>query len=242
MIMSKAKKNTLYISKVLLGGIVGGVICFLFSLHSGIKLPTFLNTFDTQVSTGITILIVIICGIFMLKYLKNAYNYKQKSEIQEDFADEYNQTYNQKFLKAGWFYQATIIITLLNMIFVAIFKEDMNDQWGLTTIPLLISAVFGISYNVILPKIDSRLPKYNDSNYIGKMISAMDEGEKYISYSALFKLYHYNVMAVMMMIILLAFYSAVTHTDQIIALLVLIALYIFNVVFYYAKISKYYKQ
>lgn len=44
------------------------------------------------------------------------------------------------------------------------------------------------------------------------------------------------------MIILLAFYSAVTHTDQIIALLVLIALYIFNVVFYYAKISKYYKQ
>ncbi|ANZ32664.1 DUF3169 family protein [Staphylococcus carnosus] len=240
--MSKAKKNTLYISKVLLGGIVGGVICFLFSLHSGIKLPTFLNTFDTQVSTGITILIVIICGIFMLKYLKNAYNYKQKSEIQEDFADEYNQTYNQKFLKAGWFYQATIIITLLNMIFVAIFKEDMNDQWGLTTIPLLISAVFGISYNVILPKIDSRLPKYNDSNYIGKMISAMDEGEKYISYSALFKLYHYNVMAVMMMIILLAFYSAVTHTDQIIALLVLIALYIFNVVFYYAKISKYYKQ
>ncbi|CAL28743.1 hypothetical protein SCA_1838 [Staphylococcus carnosus subsp. carnosus TM300] len=236
----------MYISKVLLGGIVGGVICFLFSLHSGIKLPTFLNTFDTQVSTGITILIVIICGIFMLKYLKNAYNYKQKSEIQEDFADEYNQTYNQtynqKFLKAGWFYQATIIITLLNMIFVAIFKEDMNDQWGLTTIPLLISAVFGISYNVILPKIDSRLPKYNDSNYIGKMISAMDEGEKYISYSALFKLYHYNVMAVMMMIILLAFYSAVTHTDQIIALLVLIALYIFNVVFYYAKISKYYKQ
>lgn len=94
----------------------------------------------------------------------------------------------------------------------------------------------------MLPKIDPRLPKYNDSNYIGKMISAMDEGERYISYSALFKLYHYNIMAIMMMVILLAFYSAATHTDQFIALSVLMVLYIFNIVFYYAKISKYYKQ
>ncbi|AMY06416.1 MULTISPECIES: DUF3169 family protein [Staphylococcus] len=240
--MSNTKKNTLYLSKILLGGLVGGIIGFLFSLRSGIKLPAFMDVFDTQVSTGITILIVIICGIFMLKYLRSAYNFKQKSETLENYADEYNQAYNQKFLKASWFYQATIVITLLNMILVAIFKENMNNQWGLTTIPLLISAAFAISYNIMLPKIDPRLPKYNDSNYIGKMISAMDEGEKYISYSALFKLYHYNIMAIMMMVILLAFYSAATHTDQFIALSVLMVLYIFNIVFYYAKISKYYKQ
>ena len=64
---------------------------------------------------------------------------------------------------------------------------------------------------------------------------------KYISYSALFKLYHYNTAAIMM-IILLAFYSVATHTDQIIAMLVLIALYVFNIVFYYSKIGKYYEQ
>lgn len=125
--MSNTKKNTLYISKILLGGLVGGIIGFLFSLRSG-KLPAFMDAFDTQVSTGITILIVLICGIFMLNYLRSAYNFKQKSEIVENYADEYNQAYNQKFLKASWFYQATIVITLLNMIFVAIFKESMNNQ------------------------------------------------------------------------------------------------------------------
>lgn len=240
--MSNIKKNTLYLSKILLGVLVGGLIGFLFSFRSEIKLSAFLGTFEIQVSTGITILLVIICGIFMLKSLKKAYLYKQRSETLEDDADEYNQIYNRKFLQASWFFQGTIIITLFNMIFVAIFKESNNNQWGLTTIPLLISAAFAISYNVILPKIDSRLPKYNDSVYIGKTISAMDEGEKYISYSVLFKLYHYNTAAIMMMIILLAFYSVATHTDQIIAMLVLLALYVFNIVFYYSKIGKYYGQ
>lgn len=86
------------------------------------------------------------------------------------------------------------------------------------------------------------MPKVNDEHYVDKLIKAMDEGERHITFTSLYKLFHFNLAALMILILLLAFYSAVTGHTQTLALIILFIVFIYNVSFYYVKIYKYYKS
>lgn len=239
--MSNTKKNLNYAFKFLMSTLIGGIIGVLFASQIGKKMEPFFDAYLTILSTIVTTIIVIIIGICMVSQLKSAKISHQKSELLDDQADDFNKLYNYKLFNAGLLYNVAIIIALLNMIINVMFKLRDNDYWFVTFIPFLIGSVLGICYSTIIPKIEKRLPKFNEPNYIDKLIASMDEGERHISYSALFKLYQYNISALMIIIVVLACYSAMTNSNQVIGLCVLIGLYAFNILFYHSKIRRYYQ-
>lgn len=239
--MSKTKKNLIYAFKFLMSALIGGIIGVLFASQIGKKMEPFFDSYLTILSTIITTIIVIILGICMVSQLKSAKISYQKSELLDDKADDYNKLYNHKFFNAGLLYNVAIIVALLNMIINVVFKLSENDYWFVSVIPFLIGSVLGVYYSTILPKIEKRLPKFNEPNYINKLIASMDEGERHISYSALFKLYQYNISALMIIIVVLACYSAMTNSNQVIGLSILIILYAFNILFYHSKIRRFYQ-
>ncbi|MBO0386733.1 DUF3169 family protein [Staphylococcus simulans] len=239
--MSSTKKNWKYAGKIALGGLAGGCVGLYFSFlgnHSSLQLFDFQATIIT---TLFTILLIIGIGIVMKLQLSQAKNYKHLSEEDEVLGDHYDTLFNRKFFNASVLSHLSTFVALANIILVTTFKFA-NNHWEVSVIPFLISSIFSVMYKIYLPKLDSRLPNPNDEQYGDKMMKAMDEGERYVTFSAIFKLFQYNLLALTILILVLAFYSAITGHTQSLALTLLFILFVFNVSFYYIKIYKYYKS
>ncbi|MHD0381924.1 DUF3169 family protein [Staphylococcus simulans] len=239
--MSSTKKNWKYAGKIALGGLAGGCVGLYFSfLSEQSRLPLF-GPNETIISTVITTLLIFIIGVLMVHQLSQAKNYKHLSEEDEALGDHYDTLANRKQFIASVLNNLGLFIVIANIILVTIFKAGDN-YWGLTIIPFLITSIFSVVYQIYLPKLDERMPKVNDEHYVDKLIKAMDEGERHITFTSLYKLFHFNLAALMILILLLAFYSAVTGHTQTLALIILFIVFIYNVSFYYVKIYKYYKS
>lgn len=239
--MSNSKKNWKYAGKIALGGLFGACISLYFSslsIHSRLQ---FFGPNETILSTAITLFLSIVVGIVMIRQLSQAKHFKHLSEEDETLADHYDAQANQKQFYASILNHAGLFVVLLNIIIVTIFKTSGN-HWGITVIPFLVTSIFSVWYQIYLPKLDERMPKPNDEHYVDKLIEAMDEGERHITFSSLYKLFQFNLTAFMVIILFLAFYSAITGQSQTLALILLFMAFVYNVVFYYAKIYKYYKS
>ncbi|MDU7036051.1 MAG: DUF3169 family protein [Staphylococcus simulans] len=175
--------------------------------------------------------------------LKYEYNAERQSLSEEDevLGDHYDTLFNRKFFNASVLSHLSTFVALANIILVTTFKFA-NNHWEVSVIPFLISSIFSVMFKIYLPKLDSRLPNPNDEQYVDKMMKAMDEGERYVTFSAIFKLFQYNLLALTILVLVLAFYSAITGHTQSLALTLLFILFVFNVSFYYVKIYKYYKS
>ncbi|MHD0396953.1 DUF3169 family protein [Staphylococcus simulans] len=239
--MSSAKKNWKYAGKIALGGIAGGGVGLLFnSLSEQSRLQLF-DLKTTMFFTLFMIAVIIIIGVLMVLQLQQAKNYKQLSEENEAMADQYDAMYHQKCFNASVLNHINVFMALGNIILVTSFKFA-NNRWEVSVLSFLVATLFSVVYQTYLPKLDSRLPKANDEQYADKMMKAMDEGERHVTFSAIYKLFQYNLLALTVLILVLAFYSAQTGQTQTLALILLFILFIFNVSFYYVKIYKYYQR
>ncbi|RIN78295.1 DUF3169 family protein [Staphylococcus simulans] len=239
--MSSTKKNWKYAGKIVLGGLLGGCVGLYFSFLSEQSRLQLFGTNETVISTVITTLLIIIIGVLMVQQLSQARDYKHLSEEDEALGDHYDTLYNRKFFNASVLSHLSTFVALANIILVTTFKLAHN-HWEVSVIPFLISTFFSVMYQIYLPKLDSRLPKPNDEQYADKMMKAMDEGERYVTFSAIFKLFQYNLLALTILILALAFYSAITGHTQTLALTLLFILFVFNISFYYVKIFKHYQS
>ncbi|WP_158698100.1 DUF3169 family protein [Staphylococcus simulans] len=239
--MNKKKNHFIYGLKLLIGALIGFFGVYFFEYLSGQSQIQLFDFRRTMVATIITLIIVLLIGGWMVNQLHQAKKYKLLSEEDEIHADDYDNRFNQYLFTASILIYICVFIVLANMILATVLK-DGDNFWEMTVIPFIVYVIFNLIYQIYIPKLDQKLPKFNDSRYVDKLIGAMDEGEKHVTYSALFKLFHFNLSALIIIIVVLVFYSAITENPQTLALAIVFVLFVYNVSYYYSKIHKYYKS
>ncbi|RTX85969.1 DUF3169 family protein [Staphylococcus piscifermentans] len=242
MIMSKVKRNIHSLFKIVLFALAGFIVGYSVMYFGKNDYPRIINSQGTIVSTIFTTAIITAIGALMISKINNAEKFKIKIENGDIYADKYDFLFNKNIYNASLLVYISIFFSLINIIVITLFQSTFNNVWFITIIPFLICIYLSSRYTRKITKIDDRLPKYNDPEYTNKLINAMDEGEKHCTYEALFKIYRYNISILMMLIIILAACSIITGANMAIALFSLLALYVFNITFYYVKIGKYFNQ
>ncbi|MGN5882616.1 MULTISPECIES: DUF3169 family protein [Staphylococcus] len=238
--MSKHTNTLINALKFIFGGVMGFFVVYYFEYLSRQSRTQMFDFKWTIILTIVTILIVLVLGSLMIKQLHQARKYKQLTVDEEERADQYDSLFNRTFYNTSISYYTGLIISLINLILATALKsEDMG--WQFSVIPFIILSIFITYYQSYIPKIDDRFPKGNDKNYMDKLINIMDEGERHITFGVLFKLFHFNISALVIIIIVLSIYTAMTGDNQTLALIILMGLLLFNIFFYYSKVKKYYK-
>lgn len=235
--MNKKKSKFIFIIKVFL---LGFVMSLYFQNINSIRIPAIFDFRNTVITSVITMIIIGMLGVLILLQYKKAKQYKEKMAADEGQADKYDKLFNSVLMNCTWVQYSISILPVIHMAIVVVFKADERG-WLVAAVPIVLSSLLAFSSSNILPKLDERFPKASDPDFTDKLINKMDEGEKHISYSVLFKLFRYNLFALMIIILISILTAAFTNQDYALIILLLLGLYIFNIVFYYSKIQKYYK-
>lgn len=235
--MNKKKSKSIFMIKVFL---LGFVMSLYFQNINSIRIPAIFDFRNTVITSVITMIIIGMLGVLILLQYKKAKQYKEKMAADEGQADKYDKLFNSVLMNCTWIQYSISILPVIHMAIVVVFKADERG-WLVAAVPIVLSSLLAISSSNILPKLDERFPKASDPDFTDKLINKMDEGEKHISYSVLFKLFRYNLFALMIIILISILTAAFTNQDYALIILLLLGLYIFNIVFYYSKIQKYYK-
>jgi hypothetical protein len=235
-----------YLLLMIIGGIVGGI--------AGLLIPTLHNLgifdkthFTSQnfiiVSCIIATLINIILTIFLYIELKHSVDLKNKiaepnSNVDEDIFEEKS---SLKFINASFIYYLQILISLLFLFTLVI--GNVSDIYTLySIIPYMITMIPSIMIGLYARKIDNHYPKLGEANYTEKTLSIMDEGERYITLTSMFKTYHINLVLIIIFAVFLSVHSINTGINQTLGVLFLIILFIYNAFGYLSKVRKFYKS
>jgi hypothetical protein len=105
-----------------------------------------------------------------------------------------------------------------------------------------VASIAGIIIGVYYRKFDPRFPKQGEKNYTDKIFNLMDEGEKHISFVSMYKVYHWNLMMLMIGTMFLGIYSMATGINQGLSILILIIIFMYNAFGYLVKVRKFYKN
>lgn len=235
-----------YIGLLILGGIVGGIVGLIIGWGEDINISEFLffaNLSNSIIITAISLIIILILGIFAFKYARNAYFYKKalEKDISEDNVDTYEQKSSIHFIEAQKLLLASYGIAFLNL-FIIVLGHGSIEVYFIALIPFFVVVIWGTINGVYARKLDSRMPKVGDKNYTEKRLSVMDEGERHIKLKSLFKVNAVTLSLVIVGILFLYFYSMATGDNQSIGMLVLIIIFIYNSLTYTFKVAKYYKN
>ncbi|PMC19170.1 DUF3169 domain-containing protein [Staphylococcus pettenkoferi] len=225
-----------------IGGIIGGVIGVAQNFNIK-RLLLFVDFKNSIIITAISLVLILILGIFAFKYARKAYFYKNalEKDISEDNVDTYEQKSNIQFLEAQKLLLASYVIAFLNL-FIIVLGHGSIEVYFIALIPFFVVVIWGTINGVYARKLDSRMPKFGDKNYTEKRLSVMDEGERHITLKSLFKVNAVTLSLVIVGLLFLYFYSMATGDNQSIGMLVLIIIFIYNSLTYTFKVAKYYKN
>ncbi|MCY1604423.1 DUF3169 family protein [Staphylococcus pettenkoferi] len=235
-----------YIGLIILGCFIGGIIGGVIGVTQNFNIKRLLLFADFKNSiiiTAISLVLILILGIFAFKYARKAYFYKNalEKDISEDNVDTYEQKSNIQFLEAQKLLLASYVIAFLNL-FIIVLGHGSIEVYFIALIPFFVVVIWGTINGVYARKLDSRMPKFGDKNYTEKRLSVMDEGERHITLKSLFKVNAVTLSLVIVGLLFLYFYSMATGDNQSIGMLVLIIIFIYNSLTYTFKVAKYYKN
>ncbi|MCG3402198.1 DUF3169 family protein [Staphylococcus massiliensis] len=235
----KKRRNSIpfIILSLIIGGIIGGLIGLL--IDEGI--PKFLNWVSGNIINGIAVILVIILGLLMLKRLNKAKTYNQLMENEDDgFEDDYDLMRGKQIYKTSILIHVINILALLNISILALFMKDSGRMFFIAFITLMIATIFSYIYNAQIHKVDKCFPKLSDSNPVNTLLNNFDEGERYIMFNAIYKLFQYNLSIFLMFAMICAAAAAFGFNDIGISSVLFCVLYIVNISYYYKKIKVYY--
>ncbi|ASE37992.1 DUF3169 domain-containing protein [Staphylococcus pettenkoferi] len=232
----------LFILGCFIGGIIGGVIGVAQNFNIK-RLLLFADFKNSIIITAISLVLILILGIFAFKYARKANFYKNalEKDISEDNVDTYEQKSNIQFLEAQKLLLASYVIAFLNL-FIIVLGHGSIEVYFIALIPFFVVVIWGTINGVYARKLDSRMPKIGDKNYTEKRLSVMDEGERHITLKSLFKVNAVTLSLVIVGLLFLYFYSMATGDNQSIGMLVLIIIFIYNSLTYTFKVAKHYKN
>ncbi|MCI2791564.1 MULTISPECIES: DUF3169 family protein [Staphylococcus] len=235
-----------YIGLIILGCFIGGIIGGVIGVAQNFnikRLLLFVDFKNSIIITAISLVLILILGIFAFKYARKAYFYKNalEKDISEDNVDTYEQKSNIQFLEAQKLLLASYVIAFLNL-FIIVLGHGSIEVYFIALIPFFVVVIWGTINGVYARKLDSRMPKFGDKNYTEKRLSVMDEGERHITLKSLFKVNAVTLSLVIVGLLFLYFYSMATGDNQSIGMLVLIIIFIYNSLTYTFKVAKYYKN
>lgn len=232
----------LFILGCFIGGIIGGVIGVAQNFNIK-RLLLFADFKNSIIITAISLVLILILGIFSFKYARKANFYKNalEKDISEDNVDTYEQKSNIQFLEAQKLLLASYVIAFLNL-FIIVLGHGSIEVYFIALIPFFVVVIWGTINGVYARKLDSRMPKIGDKNYTEKRLSVMDEGERHITLKSLFKVNAVTLSLVIVGLLFLYFYSMATGDNQSIGMLVLIIIFIYNSLTYTFKVAKHYKN
>ncbi|MEX2956412.1 MULTISPECIES: DUF3169 family protein [Staphylococcus] len=146
-----------------------------------------------------------------------------------------------KFLNASFIYYFQILISLIFLLILVI--GNIKDIYVLfAIIPYMITVIPALLIGLYARKVDERYPKLGEHKYTEKLLSIMDEGERHITLTSMFKTYHINLVLIIVFAIFLAIHSISSGINQTMGVIFLIVLFIYNAFGYLSKVRKFYKS
>lgn len=235
-----------YLLILIVGAIIGGVFGGLLGSSIFKRLITsvqFANHSTVIVLTIITLLINIVLLIMIFKTQRKSLYFKNKldEDIDDDRADYYEKKSKAYFFRISVIYSILISVSLIHM-FIIVFGHGTEYDSLLAIIPFLVASIAGIIIGFYYRKFDPRFPKQGEKNYTDKIFNLMDEGEKHIRFVSMYKVYHWNLMMLMVGTMFLGIYSMATGINQGLSILILIIIFMYNAFVYLVKVRKFYKN
>lgn len=235
-----------YILLLLIGGIAGGIIGYLINYldeNNLINKIYFATPHTSLIICIITSLIIIVLAVY-LNYVKNkSIQYKRKidDDINEEEADSFEYKANIYYIRTSLIYYAQITISFIAMFLIVLGKGTASESL-FAIIPFLLTSISGVQVGVFGRQFDSRFPKLAEKNAVEKSLSILDEGERHITLVSMYKVYHINLSLIIVGVLVLTLYSMARHSNEMLGLLFLIILFIYNAFGYLFKIYKFYKS
>ncbi len=235
-----------YLLLVLLGGIIGGAAGYLIPTLNDMGFFNkilFTNQNSIMVVCFIATLINIILTVILYRELKNSVYFKNKINNPDNkySEDESEEKSNLKFLNASFIYHFQILISLIFLLILVI--GNIKDIYVLfAIIPYMITVITALLIGLYARKLDERYPKLGEHKYTEKLLSIMDEGERHITLTSMFKTYHINLVLIIVFAIFLAIHSISSGINQTMGVIFLIVLFIYNAFGYLSKVRKFYKS
>lgn len=235
-----------YLLLLLAGAIIGG----LFGLVIGSSIfkqftsnLQFANHYNVIVLTIIVLLINIVLLVVLIRTQRMSLNFKNKlvEDMDDDKADYYEKRANRYYIRVNFVYYILISVSLIHM-FVIVLGHGSDYDSLFAVIPFIVVAISGIIIGFYYRKFDPRLPKQGEKNYIDKQFNSMDEGEKHIALTSMYKVYHWNLSMLMVGVMFLGIYSMSTGINQGLSILVLIIIFMYSAFGYITKVRKFYKN
>lgn len=232
-----------YIGYILLSGLVGGIIGGILGNFDGfgIENMTFATYNNVVVISIVATIIIILVEAIVLMNQRRALKYKRlvDEEVDIDATDQYELLANRYVLNGSILsILQTVIAFLVLLIFVV--GHAKADGMLFFLIPFFVSAIFNTQFTLFDRRVDDRMPKIADKNYIEKRLEILDEGERHIELIALFKTYAINLSLLILAIIFIGSYSIATGINQSFSLLLIIAIFIYNAFSYLLKRRRFY--
>lgn len=235
-----------YLLMVLIGAIIGGIIGWIIGFARENSIISILNTSHNYqialISCIVTSIIIIILTLVLLKIHKDALRYKSTVDdsIEDDKADHFERQANKKVLSGNIILSLATLISFLNML-VIVFVNHSDRTLFLYIIPFLVTIIPSIMHGFFNRKFDQRVPKMGEKQYTEKLFHIMDEGERHITLSALYKIFTVNQILIMVAILFLGLFSLITGINQFLSILFFIIIYVYNIFGYYFKIRKFHR-
>lgn len=235
-----------YLLILIIGAVLGGLFGGIIGSSTFKQLITniqFANHYTVIVITIIALLINIILLIVLFRTQRKSLEFKNKlaEDIDDDKADYYENKANGYYLKVNAMYYVLVSVSLIHMFIIVLGRGSEYDVL-LAITPFLVASIAGTIIGFYFRKFDSRFPKQGERNYNDKIFNLMDDGEKHITLVSMYKVYHWNLMMLIIGTIFLGIYSMATGINQGLSILVLIIIFMYNAFGYLAKVRKFYKN
>lgn len=239
-----------YLLILIIGGIIGGLFGGIIGSSTFKRIITslqFTNHTTVIVLTIIAVLINAALLVVLYRTQRKSLNFKNKlvEDIDDDKADYYEKKANTYYLKVSAIFYALISVSLIHIFVIVLgYRSDYGSEYDalLAMVPFLGVMIAGTIIGFYYRKFEPRLPKQGEKNYTDKVFNIMDEGERYITLVSMFKVYHWNLIMLMVGTLFLGIYSMATDMNQGMSILILIIIFMYNSFGYLTKVRKFYKN
>ncbi|EJY95737.1 DUF3169 family protein [Staphylococcus arlettae] len=233
-----------YLLLILLGAIVGGVIGAFFGMFEDRNLFSIIQFSNSSIEITIITLasvINIVLTFVLYRVQRKALQYKKQmnKEIADHSADDLEQKANLNFLRTSFIYYTQVLVSLLTLFFIVL-GNGTNQLIIFVLLPYIITIIPSIMIGFFVRKYDARYPKQGEAKYTEKVLNLMDDGERHITLVSMYKIYNINMAIIIIGGMLLGLFSLISGINQILGLVILIVLFIYNGFGYLFKVRKFY--
>lgn len=235
-----------YLLILIIGAIIGGIVGGVIGTSTFKQLITnvqFENHSMIILLTIITLLINIVLLIVLFRTQRKSLYFKNKldEDIDDDRADYYEKKSKAYFFRVSVIYPILISVSFIHM-FIIVLGYTSDYDVLLAIVPFLVATITGTIIGFYYRKFDSRFPKQGEKNYTDKVFQLMDEGERHITLVSMYKVYHSNLVMLIIGTMFLGIYSIATGINQGMSILIFIIIFMYNSFGYLVKVRKFYKN